>query len=113
MHCESLTPYFFFQIHFLKNVIVPQELRQIQSPPLTSVKKLNYSVRTDSWDFSVANVRARSSRFSIANVLDGLLWTSPHAEMVSIEHGHLHKFSFQVLNCFHLIQDLIYNLRMK
>lgn len=57
-----------------ENVTVPQELRQTQSPPLSSVEQLKYSVITDSWRFSIANVLARSSHFSIANVLDGLLW---------------------------------------
>lgn len=90
-----------------ENVIIPQELRQTQSPPLTSVKQLNYSVITDSWrwGYSIADVLARGSHFSIANVLDGLLWMSPHVEMVSIEHGDRHKFSFQISYKKQLIYD--------
>ncbi|KAH9665484.1 putative F-box protein [Citrus sinensis] len=68
-----------------ESVIVPKELRQILPPPLSGVKHLNFSISIP------------FKKFAIAQVVDGLLWMSPHVDTVTIEYGRAFRFCFQIL----------------
>ena len=57
----------------MKVLIIPEELRQILPCPLSSGKHLNLTI----FDYS-------SVPFSIAKVMDSLLWIAPHTRAVSI-----------------------------
>ncbi|KAJ4718035.1 F-box protein [Melia azedarach] len=72
--------------------IVPSALRQILPPPLSGAKHLNFAI----------NMPFKS--FPIAQVLDGLLWMSPHVQTVSIKFGQDFKtFRFQFSYKEHLL----------
>ncbi|XP_031269593.1 uncharacterized protein LOC116128058 [Pistacia vera] len=64
--------------------IVPREWRQILHPPLCGVKHLNLKI-DDLFDFT------------IPDLVDSLLWLSPHIETISMSFhlGDSHKYSFQ------------------
>lgn len=69
-----------------ENVIFPKELRQTLPPPLSGVKHLNFVIYVSHLSFP------------IAQVMDGLLWMSPHVDTVSLEYGsHFKKLFFQIL----------------
>ncbi|XP_031258470.1 F-box/LRR-repeat protein At2g42720-like isoform X2 [Pistacia vera] len=65
--------------------IVPQELRQIFHPPLAGVKHLNLEIDGNLVDFS------------IPELVDGLLWLSPHVESISMSFPlvYRHKYVFE------------------
>ncbi|KAJ4718031.1 F-box domain containing protein [Melia azedarach] len=72
--------------------IVPSALRQILPPPLSGVKHLNFAITMP------------FKSFPIAQVLDGLLWMSPHVQTVSIKLGQYFKtFRFQFSYKEHLL----------
>ncbi|XP_031269574.1 F-box/FBD/LRR-repeat protein At4g26340-like isoform X1 [Pistacia vera] len=68
-------------------VIVPREWRQILHPPLCGVRHLNLLIDDDLFDFT------------IPQLVDSLLWLSPHIVTISMSFplGHRHEYSFQFL----------------
>ncbi|XP_031252165.1 putative F-box/LRR-repeat protein At3g18150 isoform X1 [Pistacia vera] len=76
---------FYLRSNTGENVIIPRESRQILRPPLFGVKHLDFTVTKGDKDFR------------IAELVDGLLWISPHAETISIQYEftYLDNFSFQ------------------
>ena len=71
--------------NFLKAAIIPRELREILSPPLTYENHVCLAVDSE------------CNTFSFAKLVDSLLWVSPRAETVSIKYNDCdHEFSFQV-----------------
>ncbi|KAK2634112.1 hypothetical protein Ddye_028904 [Dipteronia dyeriana] len=66
-----------------ENVMVPRELRQTLSSPLSSVKLLNLRFRT------------RQNCYSIAKIVDGLLWFAPHIKTILIKNGSVNEYSFK------------------
>ncbi|KDO40274.1 hypothetical protein CISIN_1g046687mg [Citrus sinensis] len=64
--------------------IIPRELREILSPPLTYENHVCLAVDSE------------YNTFSFAKLVDSLLWVSPRAETVSIKYNDCdHEFSFQ------------------
>ncbi|ESR45443.1 hypothetical protein CICLE_v10003686mg, partial [Citrus x clementina] len=59
--------------NFLKAAIIPRELREILSPPLTYENHVCLAVDSE------------YNTFSFAKLVDSLLWISPHAETLSIK----------------------------
>lgn len=92
MHHEVLT--FIFSNLFLKAVLIPRELREILCPPLTYHKHVSFSVLSEILEVS------------LANLVDGLLWITPHAETLSIEWPNInfYELSFQVQYIFNFIE---------
>ncbi|KAH9682210.1 F-box/LRR-repeat protein 25 [Citrus sinensis] len=66
----------FLLIYFVKNVIVPEDLRRIQPSPLGNVDHLDCTVEAFKW------------RFAIKSAVDGFLWISPHSRTLSIRLGY-------------------------
>ncbi|KAI9165256.1 hypothetical protein LWI28_010519 [Acer negundo] len=67
-----------------EDVIVPVELRQILPSPLSSGKHLN---------LPISKIPVH---FSLAKVVDNLLWIAPHVKTMSIlKYGHSSKSSFE------------------
>ncbi|GAY67868.1 hypothetical protein CUMW_259840 [Citrus unshiu] len=69
----SLSLFFFPLKNFLKAAIVPRELREILSSPLTYENHVCFIINSE------------YNTFSLAKLLDSLLWISPHAETLSIK----------------------------
>ncbi|GAY62627.1 hypothetical protein CUMW_219370 [Citrus unshiu] len=66
-------------------VLIPRELREILCPPLTYHKHVSFSVLSEILEVS------------LANLVDCLLWITPHAETLSIEWPNInfYELSFQ------------------
>lgn len=92
MHHEVLT--FIFSNLFLKAVVIPRELREILNPPLTYHKNLSFMILSENLEFS------------LAKLVDGLLWITPHAEIITIEclNVYYYQLSFQVQDIFDFIE---------
>lgn len=92
MHHEVLT--FIFSNLFLKAVVIPRELREILNPPLTYHKNLSFMILSENLEFS------------LAKLVDGLLWITPHAETITIEclNVYYYQLSFQVQDIFDFIE---------
>lgn len=92
MHHEVLT--FIFSNLFLKAVVIPRELREILNPPLTYHKHLSFMILSENLEFS------------LAKLVDGLLWITPHAETITIEclNVYYYQLSFQVQDIFDFIE---------
>ena len=105
-YCEVLTSLslFFFPLkNFLKAAIIPRELREILSSPLTYENHVCFIINSE------------YNTFSLAKLLDSLLWISPHAETLSIKCNDCdHEFCFQVRTPFLFlrIQGLFYFVKM-
>ncbi|XP_006465006.1 uncharacterized protein LOC102614469 [Citrus sinensis] len=66
-------------------VVIPRELREILNPPLTYHKNLSFMILSENLEFS------------LAKLVDGLLWITPHAETITIEclNVYYYQLSFQ------------------
>lgn len=65
--------------HYVKSMIIPKELREIESYPLCNVKKLELKASS------------LPEGFEFNKLLDALLWFSPLLEILFIELKELNK----------------------
>lgn len=71
-------------------MVIPRELQEYFCPLLTCDQHVYLFIARE----HVA--------FTLAEVVDGLLWISPHASLsIGYSRGSMYKFSFQVWNIFH------------
>ncbi|TXG59255.1 hypothetical protein EZV62_013828 [Acer yangbiense] len=87
------------KVYRAEDVIIPQESRRILHCPLSSVKHLNLNI----WHPMIC------VSFSIAKVMDSLLWIAPHTRAVCVTllaYNHpirWHRTSFEVLYIYILV----------